>query len=238
MNNIIIKSLNNCFFKDDVINKSRPKDKCFTNNKYKEIPLSKKKNRIQLIYKLIDNKIRIRIFGFKFVENNKHKCYLVYKGKKKTLMEYLLDEYNTNNKIKIEFIIIANIRNLEEMFLNCNSLIMIKGFSNLNTNRITNIRRLFYNCFCLESLSDISQWNIINVTNMNGLFYECTSLKSMPDISKWNTNNVTDMSQLFYNCFNLESLSDISKWNMNNVVDISQLFYGCSSLKYFPDISK
>ena len=111
--------------------------------------------------------IIIRIFGAKFVENNKNKCKMIIDNKEYEITnKYNIENYKKNNNNKIN--------------------IKLKGINN-----VTNMSYMFYGCSLLSSLPDISKWNTNNVTNMNYMFCKCLSLSSLPDISKWNTNNVT-----------------------------------------------
>ena len=209
----------------------------------------------------------VKLFGKKFVENNKNHCKILIENKKYELSE----EFPLNNlkkvteNLEIKLVGIQNITDISYMFDNCSSLKSIKNIdswdtstiklmvgvfskctslkslpniSNLNTKNVTDMKRLFFGCSSLEYLSDISRWNTENVNNMSFMFYECSSLKSLPDISKWNTSNVTNFYRTFYNCKVLISLPDISQWNTSNVTNMSYMFSGCASLKSVPDISK
>ena len=136
---------------------------------------SKKNILIQMVYEF--ERKETKIFGFKFIRNNKNKCFMLKEGKKCKIVEYCNGE--NYKKIKIKLIIISNIINLEVMFLDCNSLVSINNISKWNTINVNDIRRVFYNCSSLKSLPDISKWNTINVTNISGLFADCSSLKSI-----------------------------------------------------------
>ena len=65
---------------------------------------------------------KIRIFGRKFVENNKNKCKIIYKNKVLELKEYFeeIDKKNCNrcniDLIKIKLIAINKIADMSEMF--------------------------------------------------------------------------------------------------------------------------
>ena len=145
----------------------------------------------------------VRIFGSKFVKNNKNICKMFIDNKEYEITEYYNITNDNNNKLEIK----------------------LKGINN-----ITNMSCMFNQCSSLLSLSDISKWNTNNVTNMSGMFNYCKSLSSLPDISKWDTNNVTDMKCMFYECKSLSSLPDISKWKINNVTDMNCMFWICESL--------
>ena len=106
-------------------------------------------------YKDIENG-KIRIFGKKFVTNNKNKCKIIIEG-----IEYeLIEELKIENEkiIQIKLIEISN---------------------------ITDMSYMFYGCSSLSKFPEISKWNTNNVTNMSYMFSECSSLSYLPDISKW-----------------------------------------------------
>ena len=185
------------------------------------------------------NKNQIKIFGKKFVENNKNNCYLLVNGKQNELCQNLiLNEGEKNDFFKIKLIEKKTITNMSDMFYNCTSLNTLPDISEWDTKNVNNMSYMFSGCRGLISLPDISKWNTENVTTMSYMFSNCISLKTLPDISKWNTKNVREINDMFYDCDSLISLPDISKWNTNNVNNISCMFYGCSSLKILPDISK
>jgi len=165
---------------------------------------------INIIYN-IKNEEYIKLFGYKFVENNKNICKMIIDNKEYEIEDkYDVKNYNKNIlKIKLKEI-----------------------------NIITNMSYMFYKCSSLLSLPDISKWNTNNVKNMSYMFDGCSSLSSLPDISTWITNNVKDMSYMFNGCSSLSTLPDISKWNTNNAINMSFMLYKCSSLLSLPDISK
>ena len=200
-----------------------------------------------IIKYLPENANKIKIFGTKFVINNKNKCKIIFNN-------HLYDIYDTyviNNdlksyinsqngilEIKLRINKNENLTNLSHMFKDCSTLLFLPNISELNTFHVTDMSYLFYGCSLLENLPNISKWNTSNVTNMSYMFFHCSSLISLPDISKWNISNVTDISHLFSNCISLSSIPDISKWNINSVTNMSYLFYYCTGLKSLPDISK
>ena len=156
-------------------------------------------NEINILYK-IENQNVIRIFGPKFVEDNKSKCKIEFENQEYDLIAFFNIENYTKNKLDYLQIKLKNINN------------------------VTDMSYMFYCCRSLLSLPDISRWNTYNVTNMNNMFENCSSLSSLPDILNWNTNKVTDMSLIFYDCQSLSILPDISKWNTSNVKYMSSMF--------------
>ena len=145
-------------------------------------------DKIEIIYKILNkDKNSIRIFGARFVENNKDKCKIIYENKEYELNENIYyNMNNTNDKISIKLIGINNITNASYMFSWIYSLISLPDISKWNTSNIIDMSYMFYKCKLLISLPDISKWDVSNVTHMNNMFYGCKSLLSLPDISKWN----------------------------------------------------
>ena len=151
-----------------------------------------------------EDKYEIKIFGEKFIENNKNNCKIIIDNKEQDLIEYL--KINKNEKIlKIKLKEIKTITNMSYMFCGCNSLTSLPDISNWNTNNVTDMSHMFHGCKSLTSLPDISNWNTNKVTNMSFMFNGCRALSSLPDISKWDINNVTNMSFMFEDCRSLSS---------------------------------
>ena len=200
-----------------------------------------------IIQYLPENSKKIRLFGTKFVVNNKNNCKIILNNQIQEINDIFiinndLRKYiNSKNgilEIKLKINKNQSLINMSHMFKDCSTLLFLPNISELNTFHVKDMSYLFYGCTLLENLSDISKWNTSNVINMSYMFFNCYSLLNIPNISKWNISNCTDLSHMFSNCSSLKSLPDISKWKTNNVTNISYLFYYCQSLKELPDISK
>ena len=218
----------------------------------------------KMVYKK-DEGTKTRIFGDRFVENNKNNCFINVNGEKRELSTYIDNSEILDERFVIELIETKKMTDLSNMFDSCSSLTYLPNISNWNMENVTNIscmffecsnlkfekdklnwnisnctdiRSLFYKCSSANYLPDISNLNTSNVIHMNQLFGECYSLKSLPNISKWDTSNVKNANRMFFHCSSLIEIPDISKWNTKNMTDLSFLFFYCSSLKELPDISK
>ena len=112
-------------------------------------------------------------------------------------------------------------------FYDCQKLISISGFQNLNTDEVADMHGMFDNCSSLTNL-DVSSFNTENVTNMNSMFMGCSNLTTL-DLSSFKTDKVTNMEGMFYACSGLTSI-DISGFNTENVTKMSHMFLNCSSL--------
>ena len=203
-------------------------------------------NEMIIKYNIKNKDEKIKLFGTKFIKNNKDKCKIIVEGIEQEICEYLDINENMKNKgiLEIKLKEIKTITNMSYMFCNdnnydnCCSLLSFSDISKWDTKNVTDMSLMFCGCDLLSELPDISKWDTKNVRNINGMFFGCSSLLSLPDISKWNTSNVTDMGCVFCICKSLSSLPDISKWDTKKVTNMNGMFYGCSSLLSLPDISK
>ena len=186
------------------------------------------------------NEKKIKIFGQKFVYNNKTNCEIIYDGKYYDLEIYFdVDKYCKNlnvDTIEIKLTGISKIKDISGIFAGCKTLVSIPNISKLNTSNITDMSSMFEYCK-IPFLLDISEWNTSNVINMSKMFFNCEVSSAFPDISKWNTSNVKDMSYMFSVLKIQTSFPDISKWNISSVANMSFMFSGIS-LSSLPDISK
>ena len=75
-------------------------------------------NYITIIYKINEKGSRIKIFGYDFVENNKEKCFILYKNEKYNLCEYLTNKFKLNDILMIKLVGINNIKIYHVCFRN------------------------------------------------------------------------------------------------------------------------
>ena len=120
----------------------------------------------------------------------------------------------------------ADVTDMQYMFLNCSSLVML-DLRSFNTQNVTNMYSMFNGCSSLTSI-DLSSFNTENVTNMCSMFYDCSSVQILVTRS-FNTQNVTNMATMFVGCSSLLSV-DLGSFNTENVTDMNHMFDGCSSL--------
>ena len=236
----LVKNSNNDYILKDInkiINEISINNK-FNNimDLYEKMNYDERDNEITMIYKINKNENSIRIFGSKFVENNKDKCKIIYNDNEYELEnEFKLNDIRENqDTIQIKLKGIKNITNMSNMFCLCKSLLSLPDISKIDTSKVTDMSGMF-ECSSLLSLPDISNWDTSNVSNMCALFHNCSSLLYLPDISKWNTSNVSNMNYMFSGCKSLKFLPDISKWNITNVNKMSKIFDSCNKSLKIPE---
>ena len=193
----------------------------------------KEKNRLIMVYKGIEGKIKI--FGHVFIETNKSKIE-IYVNQRKSGPIY---EIESQDKFIIIILVEKNIgiiANMSHLFHDCTELIWLNG-NNWNTSNITEMSSMFENCCSIKDLSDINKWNTNKVERIENMFKNCSMLGNL-DLSNWNTENLKNMKGLFYGCITINQIKGLEKWNVKNVWDISELFKECSSLSYLDNISE
>ena len=140
---------------------------------------------------------KLRIFGDKFVKNNKKKCKIIYNNKEIELKEFhKFKNIRLYGKpiIKIYLKLVSFIINIEEMFSNCESLKYIRYF-NWDMKYIKNMKYMFNKCINLHTIESIKYWNTKNVVDMSYMFCECKSYVFGIKIDKWNVGNVKNMQK-------------------------------------------
>ena len=196
----------------------------------------KKEKDQTLHYKINFGEGELKIFGKKFIKNNRDNCQIILNDEIKiNLCEYLFYEGNDKTILEIKLRITNNITDMSYMFSECS---ILPDISNFDVSKVEDISDLFSGCSSIEFIPDISKWKTSEIKYMNNIFSNCISLKSLPDISNWDTSKVIGMNNMFYNCKSLKSLPDISKWNISELKELKNILSGCSSLESLPDISK
>ena len=227
-------------------------------------------DKLEIHYKYLNemDKIEIRpiinIFGKKFVENNKDKCYLIIKGKELQLNDqyqlekdqseliiYLVQEKPIENMSEMfsechclssltfnKQWLMSKITDMSSMFFECNNLKHFNG-SYLDTSEVENFSKMFYNCKSLKDKDLNVDFNTERAKNLRAMFYGCELLeKKLEGISKWVTINVIDMSFMFAECKKLKDLSDLSSFITGNVNFMNNMFQNCSNLEEIKGLSK
>ena len=146
------------------------------NNKIiqKEIDDIINKIKIDLIIYKPELNSSIRLFGQKFVQNNKNKCHIYINGTKSELIE-LYNKNENEEYVKVKLIITETLNDISYMFCDCCSLYSLPDISKWDIN-INKISYMFSGCSLLKSLPNISEFDLEKVTNLSNLFNGCSSL--------------------------------------------------------------
>ena len=165
--------------------------------------MKKKKNKKKFFFLYQNdntNNTKIKIFGKKFVLNNKNKCKIFMNEKEIELSEYCeIDPKFLNKYIIIRFIEKQPISDMSYMFYECTSLIAILNFFNFEMNKVTNMSCMFFGCSSLKYLNDFLLLRDINPENISYMFFGCTDLINIPNIALWNLQNIKNQKLIFGN---------------------------------------
>ena len=188
---------------------------------------NKGENNIKLIYK-VEKRGKYKLFGDKFVENNQNNIKLYVNG----FRIYLNKEYDLEKGDNIIIMNIINpIKNLENMFYNCNHISNIDELINLDTQYCNNFSNMFYGYSSLNNIQSLEKWNVSNGKDFSYMFYGCFSLSDISSLGKWNVSNCKDFSYMFYRCKSLLDISSLENWNVSKGIYFSFMFSQCSLLK-------
>ena len=240
------EKLENYELKEEEIIKTKKsiKESIRSNESFKQ---EKKENIVLLTYLIPKEEKFVRIFGSKFVENNKNNAVIMIYDfvDDKTYVHDLHDFINVTalpdykNKLKtftLGLIQTEYFIDCSYMFQDCYYLLTVKDISNLNTEKTTNMSYMFAGCDLLTKIPEIGNLNLSQVNDLSFMFGKCPELKELPDLSKWDTSKVKSLTAMFTVCVKLESIPGMEKWDVSNVTNVSFLFNECPRL-IFPDIS-
>jgi surface protein len=93
--------------------------------------------------------------------------------------------------------------------------------SSWNTSGIVDMNRMFENINSTMIVGNLSNWNTSNVTNMSGMFLLCGNFNT--NVSGWDTSNVTNMANMFRGA-NSFAGSGLSNWRPNKCINFSSMF--------------
>lgn len=95
----------------------------------------------------------------------------------------------------------------------------------LKTDEVKDMSEMFCNCNSLKSL-DLRSFDTNVVVDMEAMFYGCSSLKSL-DLSSFDTSNVNIMATMFYGCKLLEKLVLGGSFVTGSVYNMVSMFEEC-----------
>jgi len=171
-NNKILESFklsigNNIYIKDYNQNKNESSNKILEINYYKKYI---KSNIGKMTYKNSENNTKIAIFNNIFISKNKKRAKIIINNKQYELRENLENQKVFDKLIQIKFFDYILYSNC--MFKDCESLISVTNFQNINTLHLKQIYSLFEGCNSLLYIEDISNWNMNKINNIFKIFYK------------------------------------------------------------------
>ena len=145
----------------------------------------------------------------------------------------------------VDYPSLSGTTNLDEMFMNCTSLVTINNPSLWDLSNVTSMNDMFRGATSFNQ--NINSWNISGVTGMSGTFRSATSFNQ--PLNSWDTFNVINLDETFrdassfnknINSWNISGVTTmvgtfqsaidfnqpLSGWNVSNVTDMSRTFFG------------
>ena len=178
---------------------------------------------------------KTRLFGKKFVVNNKNNIELIIDGNKSKL----IGNYKfTKDETIIKIIINNKLTDLEDMFSGCRSLDNIDELKYLNTKEVTNFSGVFCECILLQNIKALEDWEVSKGNKFSYMFSQCQSLKDISPLQKWNVSNSNDFTGMFFKCGEITDLTPLRKWKVSNVINFSYMFSFCSKLSDITPLQK
>ena len=123
----------------------------------------------------------------------------------------------------------SNVRTLQGIFKDCESLKEIQGINKFNTNNVIDFSFMFSSCKNLEFL-DVSNFNTTKADNFKSMFHGCISLKDIKGLDKLNTSNIVNFGDMFSSCAKLTYL-DLSNFDTRKAEYMNGMFQGCIHLR-------
>lgn len=104
----------------------------------------------------------------------------------------------------------------------------ITEVNTLVTSEHTSLNEMFYNCENLVVIHNMGMWDTSRVVDMRSMFAGCRKLIEL-DLYSFNTDDVIELESMFNDCERLEVL-DIRNFNLGNVWNANEMFNYCRSL--------
>ena len=172
----------------------------------------KYKDEINLIY-VTEKENDYNIFGEQFVKNNEDNIELeINKEKTKLINKYKLNKGENIIKMKI----INKIKDLRNMFHQCEKLKNIDELKYLDTKYCNDFGYMFYGCSSLSDIKALEKWNVSNGNNFRFMFSKCSSLSDIRALEKWNVSSGNSFNHMFSECTSLSDIRALEKWNVSN----------------------
>ena len=168
------------------------------------------------------------IFGETFVKNNKNNIELIINRKPNKLVDkYVL----LKGKNVIKMIIKNDLKNIEEMFNGCKTLVNINPLKDLDIKYITSMNGIFNGCNSLKDIKPLENWNVSKIEDLSYLFYSCKSLTDINPLKNWDVSICKKFKRMFSECNFLSDISALKNWNVSNGDNFSGMFYECYYLE-------
>ena len=105
----------------------------------------------------------------------------------------------------------------------------ITGLEKLDTSKVKNMSNMFKNCQSLRVIPFNDSFVTSNVTDMTSMFEGCSA--QYLNLTSFDTAKVTNTDNMFKNCENLQTIYASDNFDLTNVTSGTDMFDGCINLK-------
>jgi len=159
---------------------------------------------------------------------------------------------NLEDASEMGFADFSQMTSFKELFKGKNKLTNIQNFDQIDVSHIRNVQDMFYGCDSLVDITPLKTWKLQNCSNFEGFlgatgivntdglqnidfssaystkefFYYCLSLTDLNGISGWDMTPIEDTVSMFEGCNSLTDLSPIGGWDMSHIVNVTRMFRG------------
>lgn len=167
---------------------------------------------------------------------------------------------NIEDASELGFADFSKMTSFKELFKGCNKLTNIQNFDRIDVSHIRNVQDMFFSCDSLVDITPLKTWRLQNCQNFEGFlgasgivntdglqnidfssaystkefFYYCLSLTDLNGISGWDMTPIEDTVSMFEGCNSLTDLSPIGGWDMSHIVNVTAMFKGFVNDDYCP----
>ena len=220
-NDFEIGNINQINQEKDLNNIENPEDKDIINNNFSL--LNEFRNKINLIYNA-KYKGYYKIFGPRFVINNKDRIELIINNKNNPLVSVAELKKGDNT---ITLIIKRNLTTLNNMFYKVECIKDLTELKYLDISDVKDFEGIFYECRSLKDIKFLGDWNVSNCKSFENIFYGCSYLSDIKPLQYWNVSNCENFRNMFYKCDSLSDIEPLKNWVVSKSKNFSQMFFGC-----------
>ena len=135
--------------------------------------------------------------------------------------DYAVYKFGNLGNHEIKIIFNKTLSNMNNLFSNCDDLIMVEFSETIDTSHVLSMESMFYSCDNLKQIN-ISSLNTSITGTMQGMFSHCHSLTSL-DLTNFDTRNVYSMQSMFESSEKL-SYIDLSSFETTYLYYWSYIF--------------
>ena len=136
---------------------------------------------------------------------------------------------NLEDASELGFADFSGMTSFKELFKGKNKLTNIQNFDQIDVSHIRNVQDMFYGCDSLVDITPLKTWKLQNCSNFEG-FLGATGIVNTDGLQNIDFSSAYSTKEFFCYCQSLTDLNGISGWDMTPIEDTVSMFEGCNSL--------